>query len=506
MAAPSQPIGRIVETIAAAGPKYRHINRCGVCALDLKRPTVRKSDKMSSGSKSSLMFLLLVALALQGCVANAWNAPLGPSLAATPVTSPIARNTTLSDRSDDVFVVLAFSGGGMRSAAFSYGVLETLRDTRISLNGSSRRLLDEVDVITSVSGGSYTAAYYGLFGNRIFLDYQNRFLKRDVQGALTALLANPLVLASMTWPTVNRSDIAASWLDANIFDHKTFANMRAQPGPTVIINASDLNTGTTFSFIQQQFDFLCSRLDTYSVARAVMASSAVPGFFAPVAVRNYDLSCPQRKSAWVSEALAQQDIFSRDYHVARALDRYSRAGSLPVVRLVDGGMTDNLGVRGSMMSPVLHRGNVVDMAGAFDDDALDTVSNVLVIVANAQIYEEYDWSRAGSDPGLIGALEASFDSAIGILNSETLSLARRGFNQWSGRVNRRPARKGKPPVRLSFVALTLDQIKDERRRKAANAIPMSLSISATQVDELRALARQLLAQSAEFRDFKSNLK
>jgi hypothetical protein len=41
-----------------------------------------------------------------------------------------------------------------------------LRDTQVLVGGQQRRLLDEVDVITSVSGGSYTAAYYGLFGDR----------------------------------------------------------------------------------------------------------------------------------------------------------------------------------------------------------------------------------------------------------------------------------------------------------------------------------------------------
>ncbi len=59
-------------------------------------------------------------------------------------------------------VILAFSGGGMRAAAFSYGVLELLRDTAmIDRNGVQRPLLDDVNVITGVSGGSFTALAYG---------------------------------------------------------------------------------------------------------------------------------------------------------------------------------------------------------------------------------------------------------------------------------------------------------------------------------------------------------
>ncbi len=57
-------------------------------------------------------------------------------------------------KADDTFIALAFSGGGTRSAAFAYGVLEELRDTTVMAHGRHRRLLDEVDVTTSVPGGS----------------------------------------------------------------------------------------------------------------------------------------------------------------------------------------------------------------------------------------------------------------------------------------------------------------------------------------------------------------
>lgn len=454
---------------------------------------------------AGLAALAIFVLGLAGCAATAWNAPALPPMGSGQLR-PVALSKKQSVRADDVFIVLAFSGGGTRSAAFSYGVLETLRKTMVTVHGRSRRLLDEVDVITSVSGGSYTAAYYGLFGDRIFTDFEGRFLKRDVEGAFISLLANPLVLASLATNPNNRSDIAAAWLGEHVFENKTFADLRAQPGPFVIINASDINTGTTFSFVQPQFDFLCSSLDDFPVSRAVMASSAVPGYFAPIAVRNYKNNCPARHKSWVVRALRDPDIFSRDYMVARALDRYMHPDTLPVVRLVDGGLTDNLGVRGSMMSPILHDGNVADMSGAFDEKALDNVSKVLVVVANAQIYEDYGWSRGGRDPGIVDTLSASFDSAIGILNTETIALARRGFEQWAQRVSRRPTRTGRPPVDLSFAVLTFDQIRDDARRRYFNSIPMALTLPPSQVDELRALAGRLLNESPEFQHFVEGLR
>ena len=409
------------------------------------------------------------------------------------------------ERSESVFVVLAFSGGGMRSAAFSYGLLKALKDTNVRVGGRDRRLLDEIDVISSVSGGSYTAAYYGLFGEQIFEDYEAKFLRRDVEGELKALVANPLALASLASPNMNRSDVAASWLGDQIFSNKTMMDMRRPDAPAVIINASDINTGTTFSFIQQQFDFLCSSIDDFPVARAVMASSAVPGYFAPVAIRNYAGDCPGRNASWVAAALREENVETRNFHVARALARYADAGSMPAIRLLDGGITDNLGVRGSMISPVMHYGKVEQMSGAFDEHALDAVSKVLVIIANAQAYEDYEWSRTGREPGLVESLSASFDSAIGILNSETVGLARRGFEEWADETNRRPSRAGKLPVEVSFVTLTFDQVRDEAERARYNSIPMSLTLPDRHVDEMEALSGRLLRQSREFQKFLTNL-
>ena len=71
------------------------------------------------------------------------------------------------NNSDSLFVVLSFSGGGTRAAAFSYGIMEELKKTEIEWKGERKRLLDEVDIISSVSGGSFTAAYYSLNRERL---------------------------------------------------------------------------------------------------------------------------------------------------------------------------------------------------------------------------------------------------------------------------------------------------------------------------------------------------
>ena len=177
--------------------------------------------------------------------------------------------------------MLAFSGGGTRAAAFSYGLLEALRDITFEVEGKPRRLLDEVDVISSVSGGSVTAAAYGLYGDRAFEIFEPAFLKRNVELALLGQVINPLHWPELWSPYFGRSDLAAKYYDKILFKNAWFRDLDHQQQPYLIINGTDIATGTRFSFTQNYFDLLASDLNTYPLSRAVAASSAVPGLLTP---------------------------------------------------------------------------------------------------------------------------------------------------------------------------------------------------------------------------------
>ena len=137
-----------------------------------------------------VMICLLAAATLAGCASRPVNeriAQVDPKSGYRPyLLIPKRQNNDLH-----TLFVLSFSGGGTRAAAFSYGVLEELRRTEITVGGQRRRMIDEVDIITGVSGGSFTALAYALYGDRLFAEYEQRFLKRDVEGALLARGLNP---------------------------------------------------------------------------------------------------------------------------------------------------------------------------------------------------------------------------------------------------------------------------------------------------------------------------
>jgi NTE family protein len=162
-----------------------------------------------------------------------------------------------ADNSSGLFVVLTFSGGGTRAAALAYGVLEQLRRTEVQWEGRRRRLIDEVDLVSAVSGGSVTAAYWALKGERMFDDFEARFLHRDVQQALAAKLLNPRHWGRTLNPSFGRSDLVAEHFDSLLFEGATFATLQSRPGPFVILSATDMAAGTRFEFIQDQFDLMC---------------------------------------------------------------------------------------------------------------------------------------------------------------------------------------------------------------------------------------------------------
>src|SRR5436190_12135441 len=245
---------------------------------------------------------ILPAVLLAGCAHYPVNARLTH---AAPETGYRFTNLSHTNDSDSLFVMLAFSGGGTRAAALSYGVLEELAKTWIIWEGRRGRLLDEVDLISSVSAGSFTAAYYGLYGDRIFRDFESTFLKRNIQGRLLGPYFSPINWFRLASPKFSRIDLAAEYYDRHLFGGHTFGDLSTQgKRPFLMINATDMSLGARFEFTQDQFDLLCSDLAQFPLGRAVAASSAFPILLSPVTLRNYAGSCDSPERGWIQAALA----------------------------------------------------------------------------------------------------------------------------------------------------------------------------------------------------------
>jgi NTE family protein len=363
-------------------------------------------------ARASLRISLAAALVLSACARFPENPPLARWDPDPPMLQPA------SGRRDDLLVVVAFSGGGTRAAAFAYGVLEGLRDTWVTIGGQPRRLLDEVDFVSGVSGGSFAAAYYGLYGDGIFHDFEQRFLRHNVQRALLLSLLNPINWARLFSPLFSRSDLAAEYYDQRVFDGRTFADLEHGPKVEVVINATDMVRGNRFSFRQPELDFLCIDRAPIPLARAVAASAAVPGPLTPVILNSYAGSCGFEPPAWIEETLANREASRRRLRQAEWM-RSNLDPEQRFVYLLDGGISDNLGVRFSFDHAVAQGGlyEVLAQAGTID------VRQIVMIVVNAEAEPEL---AAGSRGMISLGLMALIQTVTGIqtrsFNFETIEL------------------------------------------------------------------------------------
>jgi hypothetical protein len=148
------------------------------------------------------------ALIVSGCAHYQINAPL---TAAKPAAGYRFENAVALTNSDDLMLLLAFSGGGTRAAALSYAVLDELAKTEVGPPSHEHRLLDDINMISAVSGGSITAAYYTQWGDRIFSDYESQFLKGHAQNGLLLRLVEPWNLVRLLSPRYCSSDLAEGY-------------------------------------------------------------------------------------------------------------------------------------------------------------------------------------------------------------------------------------------------------------------------------------------------------
>jgi len=404
-----------------------------------------------------------------------------------------------ADNTDDLFILLSLSGGGSRAAAFSYGVLEELQKTPITYAGKPRTLLDEVDVITSVSGSSVTSAYYALRREKIFEEFPRRYFGTDIEGHLWLRVSNPINWWRLGSPTFDRIDLAAEMYDDDIFDHATYADLiRAHQRPYVILNASDTARGCRFEFTQEQFDFLYSDLASVPLARAVAASAAYPVFFSPVTLDNQPHGTDFAEPGWISTALANADKSPRIARRAADLRACENAVARPHVRLLDGAIADYMGLRGPMEgfqsdSPDFSLRRLLD-AGK--------IKKLVVISVNAVRTPAPDWDRKTSAPGWYDMLYYTASTPIYNNTLDTITVFKDVFAADAKRV----AEMGGPKYESWLISVNFNSVPDEALRRRLENIESSLSIKPAQADDLRRGASLSLQASPDFANLLKTLR
>ena len=470
-----------------------------------------KGETSNTMGAFRLILWFLAVSAFVGCASRPINAPIS-QVDPNSGYRPFLLMEKRQENDPHTFFVLSFSGGGTRAAAFSYGVLEELRRTDVVVSDQNRRLIDEVDVITGVSGGSFTALAYALYGDRLFLEYEERFLKRDVQGALFWRTLNPFKWWKFIGGSAGRSELAAEYYDEILFEGATFDDLLDRPGPIAIATGTDLSTGSRLAFFQNDFDLLCSDLNKVRLSRAAATSSAVPVALSAVTFNNYGGTCGYQYPTWVKDVANPEN---RARPAGRAVQRYREMQAFqnsedrPYIHLVDGGVGDNLGVRG-----VLEFLEELVASSEFRDEVgFGDIRRIVLLVVNAHSAPKTDWDRHESPPGFIGQLLQASGVPIERYSFETIELMKDRVEIMKWRRELKVARlrlagaseaeaeASVPKINLHAIDISFDAIRDPEERAVFMNLPTSFVLPAEDIDRLREIASQLLRQSADYKTF-----
>lgn len=442
-------------------------------------------------SSGTTALILLAALCLLGACAH-W--PATPPLEMAGVPGYRLADAPRSERADDLLVVVAISGGGTRAAALGYGVMEELRRTEVMINGQRRRLLDEVDVISAVSGGTLPATYYGLRGEKTFEEFEAKVLSRNLEREMLYRVLAPKNWFRLSSGTFGRSDIFTELYDETVFDNATFGDLRQAGGPFVIINGTDITTGARFSYTQDYFDAICGDLSKVTVGRAVATSTALPPLLTPITLENRGGTCGRQTPAWQSAAeaaIGESETPGRALLRARALQSYENPDR-PYVHLFDGGLSENLG-----LTEVLR---AFDLLKVDSDETvlpdLRRASRIVVIVVNAIRYPTEDWDRSPSPPDTDTLKGQMWSIPVDRISIDSVEKVRDELEAWEA---------GEPTRRAYLAQVTFDSLKDPEERLAFNRMKTSLTLPKDQVDRLREVGARLLREAPGFRQLVEDL-
>jgi len=303
-------------------------------------------------------WLLVPALLLTGCFAKVQELPV---LAQKPTFAPVPETRP------DLLVGLAISGGGSRAATFAAGVLEALARIRVKDAGGERSVLEKVEYMSSVSGGSLATGYFAarkpprsvpVLGPQGLSPTYEQFFK-DYKSAMQENFELPAAWRQVAFfrafnPTKAAFSLAEVW-DARFFHDMTFSDLyereRAGDSPRIILNGTSYNSGrrfalTTLPAADFDYDFVGRLLQDL-----MRRSERVTPEGKTIIQRNLEraraqflpLTFEQIGADHRGLPLSLAVVSSASFPPAVGPVTYAIAGQPPYQHVGDGGLFDNLG-------------------------------------------------------------------------------------------------------------------------------------------------------------------
>ena len=177
---------------------------------------------------------------------------------------------------------------------------------------------------------------------------------------------------------------------------------------------------------------------------------------------------------------------------AQGLADYLDSEKQPWLHLVDGGVSDNLGLRSFFHMISL----VNDPHKAFNNLGHGDVRHILIISVDSHVKHKKKWTLKSGSPSLgelIGSVSAT---QITRYSADTIELVRSSYEKWAKQIS-----TPEQSVSFNFVEVNFNMVKDESERTYLNDIGTSFELDDEHVDRLIAAGRKVLRESPEFKAF-----
>jgi hypothetical protein len=300
-------------------------------------------------AKVPMMICLTAALFIIPACAFYSNSVIVYDLPAPATTQPAAGDE------GDYLVIVSVTGGGSRAALWHAAVMKQLyRQVQLP---DGRSITDEIDYISSVSGGSLSSAYWCLRKPEAdttqtgqyddFFDTYLADMRVNIEARMTG---SPLTWYRYLLSPEDRAIVLRETFDALYFKDKTFAELadrqRRGVSPVLIANGTAMESGAKFLFTTlPRTDF---EVDPGRIAGAAMESLAesnisigadVFNIMTPgdIGVSITDMEVSLAAAASSSVPLALGPVVMRD-------NRKSTPAKDIYVHVSDGGVNDNQGL------------------------------------------------------------------------------------------------------------------------------------------------------------------
>ena len=442
-----------------------------------------------------LLLLLTTVLLLCRCCTPRYN---------TRLTEPPSKRDTVHypiPNDSQTIEFVCFSGGGTRAMAMGFYVVQNLMRVQYKqytkdsiLKWSTLR--DEIDMTSGVSGGSFVSAALGMYPPEQWNDFYTKGVYCNIQKQIVLRLLLPWNWFKLASPYYTRTDIAAKYYNDYIFKQKNFNQLYDKP--IVYINATLLAEGAHFVFNEQYFKYINSDINTYPVGFACAASSAFPGGFAPITVKNYTPSgitdSTMLKDPKYANAVrnSSRDIYQ--YEFAK-MYRFLHDSTNEWIHLSDGGIAGNTGIE-----RVLDEWKTNGIINKALNNSDNPLKRLIIIVMNAGTETDDKSCVQQSPPGIAKVLLYTTTTAMDILSRERYEVLKSKIDELWQTIQQ--TRSTDPSLALLekpyLIEINARNIKDPVMKQKFDVIPTTFNLPTEQLETIHKVTFDLMNENAEF--------